>query len=151
MAYIGRSKKTLGTLDQDAALSEQASSEFRDLGLGDDVSEIVKSQEKRRADFEAKEAAAKRRKIEAAKAYADVMKGLRTGLPSSAPPETKTPRTQKTKLSDKDKLAKPRLYKTCVCCGEIYHISQYPKTMPSEDCDHERNVCRMCMVKWIRI
>ena len=125
MDYTAKSKKLIGSLNDDDFLTELANLEYRNLGLGFDISEIAASQAKRKADALDKLQNPKRSKR--AKKEDD-----------------------KEELSDEQKLKRPDVYKTCVSCRNARHLSQYPKEMPSSDCDHEKEICRMCTIAWIR-
>jgi len=39
---------------------------------------------------------------------------------------------------------------TCICCTETRDINQFPKYLPSSSCTHGREICRMCVIAWIR-
>ncbi len=75
---------------------------------------------------------------------------------------SKKPKSKKLKMatdsqmqpgSDQPEQSKPKKAKntvTCVSCREVRHISQFPKRLPSALCTHGREMCRMCIIAWIR-
>ena len=49
-----------------------------------------------------------------------------------------------------EEVKRPTLWPTCFSCREPHNICAFPKLLPSGDCTHGREMCRMCSIAWIR-
>jgi hypothetical protein len=52
--------------------------------------------------------------------------------------------------SQKRKRQREQHTQTCISCREIRNVNQFPKLLPSSSCTHGREMCRMCVIAWIR-
>ena len=130
LGHTPQSERFVDALEFNEAIKERAGPICRELGLGVEIGDIITSRAKRKARPE-------KSKFESIKEMLEGKKRRR--------------RTEKgEEVPDEYKLAHPERYTTCIICREIVHISQFPKNSPSKTCNHGREVCRMCIIAWIR-
>ena len=54
------------------------------------------------------------------------------------------------KKSEEELRKKEKYIRTCISCRETRHVNQFPRILPSSSCEHGREMCRMCIIAWIR-
>lgn len=124
------------TLSQ-RALKDELNKICREIGLGLDIATVFRKAPKRHIE-EVSEAEAE---------ISPLPKKMTSKKPkdvdsNQTAPEVDEPEKEKTK-KDKPKVK-------CVSCLESRHINQFPKSLPSSSCHHDREMCRMCIIAWIR-
>ena len=116
-------------------LKDELNGIYREMGLGQDIAVAFRTSPKRRIE--------------------EVSQAEVTPLPRKK-------RSRKLKNADsnqtapeggeleKEKPKKDKLMVKCTSCLETKIINQFPKFLPSSSCTHGREMCRMCIIAWIR-
>ncbi len=117
-------------------LKDELNGIYREMGLGPDIAAAFRKSPKRSID-------------EVSEAEVTLLpKYKKTKKPEDADSKQTAPEGDKPE-NEKPKKDKPVV--KCISCLETKHINQFPKALPSSSCTHGREMCRMCIIAWIRI
>lgn len=114
-------------------VKDQLNRIYRDLGLGKDISAAFKKSPKRTIE--------------------EVSDAELRSLTKKPKPKKSKPAVAVTTESNSNEPEREKKEKhtiECISCRNTRHISQSPKRLPSSSCTHGREMCRMCIIAWIR-